>query len=58
MTEIKYCTNCGASCCGKKLIEVRKGSLKPFCNYCWGLFFFLKPTEIRKKLKLNKNIVT
>ena len=58
MTE--FCTNCGTMCCGRKKfrIEVRKGSYKSFCNDCFGLFFYLKPKEIRRKLKLNKDVVT
>jgi hypothetical protein len=57
MTE--YCSNCGALCCGKLKIEVRKGSeYKPFCSACFNYFRLMNIKEVRKILKQNKYSVT
>ena len=52
MTE--FCTNCGALCCGKLKIEVRKGCYYHFCSECFNLFRPLKIKEIIKIIKKNK----
>ena len=58
MTE--HCANCGELCCGKLdfNIEVRKGSVRPFCTNCFNQFRYINVKEIRKILKLNKYGVT
>jgi len=57
MTE--FCSNCGAMCCGKLQILIRKGDeRKPFCNTCFCYFSVMIDKEIRKILKQNKNAVT
>ena len=56
MTE--FCSKCGGLCCGKLKIEVRKECYYPFCSNCFYLFGSLKLSEIRRKLKDNKNFIT
>jgi len=49
MTE--FCSNCGVTCCGKMVIEARKGVYYPFCNTCFNLLSNVKLKEIRKLIK-------
>ena len=53
-----HCSNCGELCCGKNIIEARKGTYYVFCAECFGRFQHLPNKEIRKILKLNKIAIT
>jgi hypothetical protein len=50
-----FCSKCGVQCNGKCLIEVRKGSYKPFCNHCFvELEMVEHMKEVRDMLKKKK----
>lgn len=55
MTE--FCSNCGALCCGKLKIQVRKNGCYSFCSCCFDLFRVLKIKDIRRILRKNKYAV-
>lgn len=54
----EFCTNCGALCCGRLKIEVRKNCYYSFCSCCFWKFELLTLQEIRRILRKNKNYVT
>lgn len=56
MTE--HCKNCGEHCCGKLVIEVRKGTYHYFCTNCFNYFRLMDIKEIKKIIKINKYGVT
>jgi len=55
MEKLIYCSKCSCKCNGKCIIEVRKGSYKPFCNHCFVELEMAEVKEVREMLKKKKS---